>query len=69
MRDPKRIDDYVKDLAEYWHLVPDWRFGQFMFNFLSYVTKETRRDIFFIEDKEMFELLAKYFKENGVENE
>ena len=63
MRDPQRIDPFVRKLAAYWKAnIPDWRFGQFMSNFLGFVVAETHQDIFFIEDKEMEELLDKFFK-------
>lgn len=63
MRDPKRIEPFIRKLADYWKTyIPDWRFGQFMSNFLGFVVTETKRDIFFIEEKEMEELLDKYFK-------
>lgn len=63
MRDPQRIEPFVHKLADYWkEYVPDWRFGQFMSNFLGYVVSETKRDIFFIEEKEMEALLDKYFE-------
>lgn len=63
MRDPKRIDAFMRKLTDYWKTyIPDWRFGQFMSNFLGFVVSETHRDIFFIEEKEMEELLDKFFK-------
>ena len=37
-----------------------------MSNFLGFVATETKRDIFFIEEKEMEELLDKYFKPKEV---
>ena len=65
MRDPKRIKPFCDELQKKWmERIPDWRFGQFMSNFLGYVVEQTRRDIFFIEDYEMKELLEKFFAEN-----
>lgn len=64
MRDPTRIDPFTQKLAHMWQQnVPDWRFGQFMSNFLDFVVAETGRDIFFIEDDEMERLLEKFFAE------
>lgn len=64
MRDPSRIEPFVRKLADYWETnVPDWRFGQLMSNFLSFVATKTRRDIFFIEEKEMEKLLDEYFEQ------
>lgn len=53
MRDPKRIDVFCKNLAELWHKVPDWRFGQLMINYLGYYFEETKRDPWFVEDDDM----------------
>ena len=35
-----------------------------MSNFLGYVAAETKRDIFFLEDDKMLDLLNKFFAEN-----
>lgn len=43
MRDPKRIEPFIHKLADYWKTyIPDWRFGQFMSNFLGFVATETK---------------------------
>lgn len=55
MRDPNRIDSFCEMLAEAWHKVPDWRFGQLIQN-LPY-----GRDPFFIEDEEMEDIIRKFF--------
>ena len=69
MRDPRRIDKFCAQLAELWHKVPDWRFGQFISNVLGAYVCETKRDIFFPEDDELMEFFVKYFtpedKTNG----
>ena len=57
-RKKDRIDPFLKKLGEYWKLVPDWRFGQLMVNFLG----QLPRDPFFYEEKELEEELEKYFK-------
>ena len=62
MRDPNRIDGYVEKLKECWKQVPDWRFGQFMSNVLAEIEYATKRDIFYVEDKELFETMEKIFK-------
>ena len=63
MRDVMRIPPFMERLSTYWQeSVPDWRFGQLMSNFLGYVYQETGRDIFFIEEVEMLELMDKYFR-------
>lgn len=67
MRDPKRIDKFCKKLAELWHMVPDWRFGQLMVNVVGEYVGKTHRDIFFTEDDEMLAFFEEYFrKEDGA---
>ena len=39
---------------------PDWRFGQLMTNFLSWVYSEKKRDPFFPEEDEMLEYIKEY---------
>lgn len=58
MRDVKRIDKFCEKLAEYWKLVPDWRFGQLMVNFFGTL----HIDPFFIEEEDMLKLLDDYFQ-------
>lgn len=68
MRDPKRIEPFIRKLADHWKGdIPDWRFGQFMSNFLGFVVSETKRDLFFIEDDEMEQLLDKFFTPSEVQ--
>lgn len=64
MRDPNRIDGFCEELKKLWHLLPDWRFGQLMSNFLGDVYEKTNhRDIFFIEDDEMLKYVKTYMQE------
>lgn len=63
MRDPNRIRGYCNQLADLWENVPDWRFGQLMFNLLGAYYSETKKDIFFPEDDEMFAFVGKYKEE------
>ena len=58
MRDINRIEKKKKKLGECWKLVPDWRFGQFMINFLGTLD----RDPFFYEEDEMTEKLDEFAK-------
>lgn len=60
MRDPARIDEFCKELAELWKSeVPDWRFGQLICNVFSTFTS----DPFFIEDGRMIEKIKVYFEQ------
>ena len=55
MRNPKRIDSFMKRLTEVWKKVPDWRFGQLMCNVLG----AAGCDPFFVEDEEMISVIEK----------
>lgn len=57
MRGIDRIEPFLEKLGEYWKKVPDWRFGQFMVNFLG----QLERDPFFYEEDELLVELEKYF--------
>ena len=61
MRDPKRIDKFCRQLASIWKMVPDWRFGQLIFNAFS----EMNMDPFYKEDEDMLEYLENYVKKNS----
>lgn len=57
MRDLNRIELFCAELAHIWKdACPDWRFGQFISNFLQWYN----RDIFYVEDDRMLELLMAY---------
>lgn len=63
MRNKDRIKPFCEQLAKVWkRTFPDWRFGQFMCNFLGWV-QVTKRDPFFPEEDEMLEYLREYEKE------
>jgi hypothetical protein len=62
MRDINRIDSFLSRLGYLWKTYfPDWRFGQFMFNFIS----SLEIDPFFIEDDKMIEYINNYVKQNN----
>ena len=64
MRDPNRIDEFCAHLAEMWHKVPDWRFGQLVMNTLQ---NKSLQAIFYMEDDELLREIKNYFKENEDE--
>lgn len=64
MREPNRIDEFCATLAELWHKVPDWRFGQLVYNVIGEVSKTTNTPPFYIEDEVMIREIKNYFKEN-----
>ena len=57
MRDPNRIDVFLKKLGEYWKRVPDWRFGQLIKN----LERFDYADWFFYEEEDFLKLLEDYF--------
>ena len=59
MRDPNRLYDFYQKLQTV-HInnFPDWRFGQFMFNFFDWYGQ----DPFFLEEDKFLELLNKFVK-------
>ena len=65
MRNEKRIDEFCRMLAYYWHRVPDWRFGQLISNVLGAYIGTTGRDIFYPEDRELLDFFNEYFSMEG----
>lgn len=61
MRDPNRIDKFCDELAQLWHQVPDWRFGQLIYNLM--LTQYTSGGAFYTEDGEMLAALKKKLEE------
>ena len=64
MRNPNRIDEFCEKLAELWHKVPDWRFGQLLINALQ---KTSLQAIFYIEDEDLLHKIENYFSEDKEE--
>lgn len=66
MRDPKRLDSFYATM-NYYHkkYFPDWRFGQFMCNFLGFVVSEKKIDPFFPEEDKMIDFLREYSENNS----
>ena len=63
MRDPNRIDYFLKRLGECWKKVPDWRFGQFICNIPF-----DGKDPFYMEDSQFIECVESFFKESNNDN-
>lgn len=68
MRDPKRIDDYMKRLGAVWKDYPDFRFGQLLINLLGAVQEEVGMDLFYVEDKEFFDAFEKCYNKMMSKN-
>ena len=57
MRDINRIKPFCDEVAELWSNWPDLRFGQIMYNISKYVQFEHGKDIFYMEDEELIDVL------------
>lgn len=61
IRNPERIDIFTSELNRIWKTYyKNWRFGQFMSNFLGFVYNQKERDIFFPEEDEMLTYLKEF---------
>ena len=61
MRNAERLDQFYEELKQFHkRYLPDWRFGQLMYNFQNWVMKNMGRDIFYIEEPEMTALIGRY---------
>lgn len=59
-RDPSRIYTTCNAIATIWADLPDWRFGQLMYNFQAYMMREKGIDIFYLEEDKFVECLREY---------
>lgn len=72
MRDANRIRPFCEQLAELWSMVPDWRFGQLIYNVMWKISNDHHVDMFYIEDDKMLQYIKSYFElkeeeqQNGV---
>ena len=57
MRDKDRMKPFLEQLEEQWKQVPDWRFGQLMYNFFSEMG-----DPFYWEEDKFIEKLKEYLE-------
>lgn len=61
IRNPDRIDEFTKELNRIWKTYyVDWRFGQFMTNFMEYVLTKKHIDPFFPEEDVILTYLKEY---------
>ena len=66
MRDINRLDNLYNTLKELHKQIPDWRFGQFVMNFISWYMIKYKRDIFYVEDDKIISLFKEFFNEIRV---
>lgn len=57
MRDENRIQPFCEEFAELWLKYPDLRFGQIMSNIARYCQMEHRKDMFYMEEDELMEII------------
>ena len=61
-RDPNRLGTFYVNLAiKHTTYFPDWRFGQFMSNFLDYLQEEGT-DIFYLEEDDMEKAVDRFIE-------
>lgn len=70
MRDSNRLQPFYERLAELHKLyIPDWRFGQLIINFSSWLySKKGIEDMFYVEDDKMAEYIEEYFNSMKAKN-
>ena len=57
VRDANRIKPFCEELAQAWSNWPDLRFGQIMSNIARYIQTEHRKDMLYMEDDELMEII------------
>ena len=57
MRDQNRIKPFCEEFAKLWSKYPDLRFGQIMSNIARYIQMEYGKDIFYLEENELMEII------------
>lgn len=63
MRDPKRLDSFYEELKElHKEFLPDWRFGQFMSNFIMWMLNSQSIDVFFLEEGKLLSYVKRYIE-------
>ena len=69
-RNPKRIDNFLKEIKKIWLKHPDLRFGQLMINFFAFEESENG-DPFYWEEDKFIQRLKSYsekMRENAFNN-
>lgn len=65
-RDPERLEDFYSQLKGiHKRSFSDWRFTQFMLNFLSWLQSEKKVDGFYYEEDKALELFKEYANTNS----
>lgn len=62
MRDPNRLDNFYEKLKEYHkNILPDFRFIQLIYAFLTWHNNKYGTDGFYIEEKECLKRFKEFF--------
>ena len=64
MRDPDRIHEVITEIEKLWKRYPDWRFMQFMKNFMDWYGA----DPFYMEDDKVYDRVDKFLQHLKVQN-
>ena len=62
MRDLNRIKPFCEELSALWENHPDLRFGQIMHNLEGYCQWEKKKDMLYIEDDELMEIIREQLR-------
>lgn len=60
MRDANRIKPFCDEFAELWAQYPDLRFGQIMYCVADWADNRYGKDIFYIEEDELMEIIKEF---------
>ena len=63
MRDVNRLDNFYDELKKMHKCLPDWRFGQFIINFMNWHYQKYKIDCFYIEETKMLERIKEFLNE------
>ena len=64
MRDINRLDNFYDNLKSiHKSYIPDWRFGQFIMNFMGWYYNKYKRDCFYIEEDKMIKYIEEFVDE------
>ena len=63
MRDTNQLDNFYDELKRIHKYVPNWRFGQFMINFMSWYYNQYKRDCFYAEDDKIIKSIEEFIDE------
>lgn len=74
IRDPEKIDEYVKMIGRCWKRRPQWSFNQLMGNIENFIEHQGQgrapwASIYYIEDDIFFDYVKDLYKEGDEEDD